>query len=309
MTEQKTISGRAWAEMILLALIWGGSFLAVSFALREVGFLTIVAHRVFWAMPMLWAIVWLRGYARPRGWRIWGAFLVMGILNNVLPFSLLVWAQTFVEGGLVSILNAATAVFGVVIAALVFADERLTRRKITGVLIGFAGVVFTIGIGNLLRFDPRSTAQLAVVLAALCYALASSWARKTMGHLPTELAAAGMLTGASVVIVPAALWIEGLPTFNLQPATFAALGFYSFVATGLAFLLYYRVMKMAGSGNLMLVTLMVPPTAIMMGALVLGEHLAAREFIGFGLVAIGLMVIDGRLPKLLLGLLRGAKIR
>jgi len=304
MQSQKSMSSRAWVELCLLAIIWSGSFLVVAFALREVGVVTIVAHRVFWAALILWVYVLVRGYAVPRTLGVWGAFLVMGLLNNVIPFSLMVWGQKFIESGLVSILNSATAIFGVIIAAIVFADERLSPRKILGVLIGFIGVASTIGLENLLSFDPRSTAQLAVVLGTVFYALASSWARKTMDQLPSEVSAAGMLTGSSLVMVPAAFVFDGVPSFNLSATTYAALGFYTVFATALAYLLYYRVIKMAGSGNLTLVTLVIPPMAIVLGALLLGERLGPNAFFGFSLVALGLIVLDGRLPRALLDLIK-----
>lgn len=299
MTPQKTMTGRAWFEMTLLALIWGGSFLAAAVALREVGVFTIVAHRVFWAMLILWFVVWLRGYALPRDIATWRAFLVMGILNNVLPFSLFVWGQQYIESGLVSILNAATAIFGVLVAAMVFADERLTTRKLAGVLIGFFGVVSTIGVTNLVSFDIKSTAQLAAVLATVCYAFASAWARRTMVGLPPEMSAAGMLTSSSLIMVPLAFILEGVPSVHLMPSTLAALAFFTVIATAFAYLLYYSVLRRAGSGNLTLVTLMIPPMAILLGAVFLHERLEPREFLGFGLVALGLIVIDGRLLRLI----------
>jgi len=299
MTPQKTMTGRAWFEMTLLALIWGGSFLAAAVALREVGVFTVVAHRVFWAMLILWFVVWLRGYALPRDIATWRAFLVMGILNNVLPFSLFVWGQQYIESGLVSILNAATAIFGVLVAAMVFADERLTTRKLAGVLIGFCGVVSTIGVTNLVSFDIKSTAQLAAVLATVCYAFASAWARRTMVGLPPEMSAAGMLTSSSLIMVPLALILEGVPSVHLMPSTLAALAFFTVIATAFAYLLYYSVLRRAGSGNLTLVTLMIPPMAILLGAVFLHERLEPREFLGFRLVALGLIVIDGRLLRLI----------
>ena len=304
MNSQKSMSTRAWVELFLLAIIWSGSFLAAAFVLREVGVVTVVAHRVFWAALILWIFVLARGYTVPRGLGIWGAFFVMGLLNNVIPFSLMVWGQKFIESGLVSILNSATAIFGVLVAAIVFADERLTLRKILGVFIGFVGVASTIGLENLLSFDPRSMAQLAVVLGTVFYALGSSWARKTMSHLPSEVAAAGMLTGSSLVMVPAAFAFDGIPSVNLSLTTFAALGFYAVFATALAYLLYYRVLKMAGSGNLTLVTLVIPPIAILLGAVLLGERLGPNAFFGFSLVALGLIVLDGRLFRILLDLIR-----
>ena len=294
MTPQKSISGRAWVEMVLLALIWGGTFMSAALALREMPVITIVAHRVFWAMIILWIYVFWRRIPLPRSPATWGAFLVMGLLNNAIPFLLFVWSQQFITTGLVSILNSATAISGVVVAAIVFRDESLSPRKIIGVLIGFVGVSSTIGIEHLLAFDPHSTAQLAILLAAMCYALASAWARKTLSHLPSEVAAAGMLTGSSLIMVPAALLIDGVPSTGLSLQTILALAFYSVIATAFAYLLFYRILKMAGSGNLMLVTLLIPPFAILLGAIVLHETLRQQDFIGFGLIALGLIVLDGR---------------
>lgn len=298
MTEQKSLSARAWIELSLLGAIWGASFLAVRFALDEIGFLTAVAHRVFWAALLLWVVVLAMRLSIPRAPRIWGAFLVMGLLNNIIPFGLMAWGQLHIESGLTSIFNAATAIFGVIAAAIFFTDERLTARKLAGVALGFLGVVTAIGLDALAHIDIRSLAQLAVLGGAVSYALASVWARKTLSGLPPQVAAAGMLTGSTLLILPVAVAVEGLPTLALQPVTLVAIGYYALVATAGAYLLYYRVLAMAGSGNLMLVTLIIVPFAITLGALVRDETLPANAVFGFGLLAVGLIVIDGRLLRL-----------
>jgi len=174
------LSPRAWAELILLGTIWGASFLAIKLALGEVPVFTLVAHRVVWAALILWAYVWWRALPVPRSARVWGVFLVMGLLNNVIPFTLMAWGQQFIETGLTSIFNAATAVFGVLVAAMVFADERLTGQRLAGVLIAFAGVSIAIGLDALVQFDIRSLAQLAVLAGTLSYAIAAAWARAHM---------------------------------------------------------------------------------------------------------------------------------
>jgi len=294
-TAQKTISQRAWTELILLAFIWGGSFLSIRIALNELGFLTSVAHRTGWAMLILWAYVLLRRLPIPKAPRIWGAFLVMGLLNNVIPFSLMAWGQLHIETGLTSILNAATAIFGVIAAAIFLADERLTLRKAMGVSLGFLGVATAIGLSALLQFDIRSLGQLAVIGGTISYALAGVWARKTLGDLSPQVAAAGMLTGSSLITIPVAWIIEGPFSLALAPETWAAVAYYAIIATAVAYLLYYRVLAMAGSGNLMLVTLLVAPVAIVLGAIVLGEALPLRAYAGFALLALGLVIIDGRL--------------
>ncbi len=297
MATQKTLSTRAWGELLLLSGIWGASFLSIRIALNEVPFVTVVAHRVFWAMLLLWAYVLVRRLDVPRDPRIWGAFLMMGLLNNVLPFSLMAWGQLYIETGLTSIFNAATAIFGVLVAALVFSDERLTPNRLFGVGLGFAGVTIAIGIENLTRFDPRSLAQLAILAGTLSYALAGAWARKTLSGLTPQVAAAGMLTGSSLIMVPAAFLIDGAPDLSLAPQTVLSIGYFSIVATALAYLLYYRVLAMAGSGNLMLCTLLIVPFAITLGALVLDETLAPRAYLGFAILALGLMILDGRVHQ------------
>lgn len=292
-----SLTPRAWADMALLAAIWGASFLSIEFGLREMPFLTLVAHRVFWAALVLWAYVLWRGFALPRQARIWGAFLVMGILNNAIPFSLMAWGQQYIESGLTSIFNAATAIFAVFVAAIVFADERLTARRLGGIALAFVGVSVAIGLDALRGVDIRSLAQLAVLGGALSYAFAAAWARASLSGLRPQVAAMGMLTASSALMVPLAYLLDGAPTLPQRPETFAAIGYFSIIGTAVAYLLYYRVIAAAGSGSAMLVTLLIPPVAITLGAVVLAERLAPSAYAGFALLAAGLVVVDGRLTR------------
>jgi len=294
MIPQQSLSTRAWAEMLLLALIWGASFLAFAICLRELGVFTTVAHRVAWGTLVMWGIALARGWPLPPK-SLWFACLVMGLLNNVIPFSLIAWGQTTIESGLASILNASTAIFGVLLAAIVFADERLIPRKIIGVLLGFIGVAIAIGIESLANFDVRSMAQISILLASFSYGCASVWARKTLKSLPPHTSALGMLTGSTLIMIPLAFVIDGPPSFSLLPETWIAIVYIAVAATTGAYLLYYRVLSMAGSGNLMLVTLLIPPIAIVLGALVLNESIPPAALIGFAIIALGMLILDGRL--------------
>lgn len=293
---QKSLTPRAWAELVLLSAIWGASFLSIRVALDEIGPLTVVFHRVGWAALVLWAVIALRRLPVPRDPRVWGAFAVMGLLNNVIPFGLMAWGQLHIPTGLTSILNAATAIWGVIVAALLFADERLTARRATGVALGFAGVVTAVGWGALATLDVRSLAQLAVIGGTLSYALAGAWARLRLGGLRAEVAAAGMLTASTAMALPLAWVAEGPPRLDLAPVTWAAIAYYALAATALAYLLYYRVLASAGSGNLLLCTLLIPPVAIVLGALVLEETLRPAAYAGFAVLALGLLVLNGRIP-------------
>ncbi len=292
MTQQKSLSALAWFELILLGLIWGASFLAIRVALDTIPVMTAVFHRVFWAALALWAVVLLRRETIPRDPRIWGAFLVMGLLNNVLPFSLMAWGQLYVDTGLTSILNAATAIFGVLVAAAFFPDEQLTKRRAVGVALGFGGVSTAIGLHNFLGFSLQSAAQLAILAGTVSYALAAVWARLRLSGLAPQVAAAGMLSGSTIVMLPVMLVVDGVPSFDLPMTTWLAVAYYALVATAGAYLLYYRVLAAAGSGNLLLVTLIIPPVAILLGAYVRHETLAPNAFIGFAILALGLLILS-----------------
>lgn len=293
----RSIPTRTWIELALLGVIWGGSFLAIRLALNEVGFVTSVAHRVFWAALILWGYVAVARLPVPRDPRIWIAFFVMGLLNNVIPFSLMAWGQLHIPTGLTSVFNAGTAIFGALLAALLLADERLTLRKSIGIGLGFAGVAVAIGLESLRDFDIRSLAQLAVITGTISYAFASIWARLRLTGLAPQVAAAGMLTGSSLVMVPAALLMDGAPRFDIGWQAVAAIAYYVIFATAGAYLLYYRILAAAGAGNTMIVTLLIPPVSIVLGALVLDEVLSPNVYAGLALLALGLIVLDGRLLR------------
>lgn len=292
---QKSISLQAWAELLLLGGIWGASFLSNAVILREMGFLSVVAFRVSGAALILWIYVLARRLVLPRDPWIWAGFALSGVLNTALPFALITWGQTHIPSGLASILNCSTAIFGVLIAALVFADERLTRRKLAGIALGFAGAITVIGPDAVTGLDLTALAQLALVGAAMCYAIGSAFNRARLSGLTPQVAAAGMLSGSTLFILPLAIWHDGLPSLDYAGQTWLAMVYLSVVATALAYLLYYRVLAMAGAGNVLLVTLLVAPVAILLGALVLDEALPLRAYAGFALLASGLVVIDGRI--------------
>lgn len=294
---QRSITPEAWALMALLAILWGGSFAATRTALAEVGVFTLVAFRVAGGALALWVYIAARGLPVRGGWRVIAIYACMGILNNVLPWSLIVWGQQHIASGLAAILNASTAIFTVALAALVYADERMTVEKSVGVVLGLAGVVVVMGAAALATLDLTSLSQLAILGASACYACAGVFARRFLTGQPPEVAAAGMLTASSLVMVPVALASDGVPAIAAyHAATWAALAYAGFLASALAFLCYYRVLRLAGAGNVSLVTLMIAPVSVVVGAILFGESLTGSDYVGFALLAAGLLVIDGRLP-------------
>lgn len=296
------ISPASAAMMLGLAAIWGGSFFFAEIALGEVPPLTITLFRVALALPVLFAVVRWRGIAFPRAPRVWGAYLVMGALNNALPFSLIFWRQSQIEGGLASILNGTAAVFGALVAGLLLRDEPLTARKIGGAALGLAGVAVVIGPDAARALDLRSLAQMAVIGGALSYAFAGVWARTHLADQPAQMNAMGMLLGSTAIMLPAAIAVDGVPRLALAAPTWAALIALAVLSTSCAYLLYFAILKRAGAANLMLVTLLIPPFAIGLGAAFLGETLAPTAYLGLAIIAAGIAVTDGRA----LARLRGA---
>lgn len=294
---QKSITPATWGLMLLLALIWGGSFTANRAALTEVGVLTTVAVRVSGAALALWLWIALRRLPVPRGWRWIGTCALLGLLNNVLPFTLIVWGQTRIDSGLAAILNGATALFSVLLAALLFRDEALNLRRGLGLGLGLAGVVVVIGPETLAGFDLTSLAQLAVLAAAASYATAAVIARRALQGVRAEVGAAGMLSAAALIMVPLALWQDGVPALHHAPEVWAALAYLALIASALAYMIFYLILARAGAGNLGLVTLLIAPVAILFGALAFGETLAPGAYAGFALLAAGMLVLDGRLLR------------
>ena len=237
-----------------LAIVWGGSFFFAEIALTEVPPLTITLHRVFWAIPALLLVVWWLEISIPRSINTWFCYLVMGALNNAIPFSLIFWGQVTLGSGLASILNGTTAVFGAVVASIFLIDEPLTSRKIVGAVFGLLGVAVIMGIDALINFDLRNLAQLAVLGAALSYSFAGVWGKRYLSEHPPLMNALGMLTGAAVLMIPITLLTDGAPDLTLSTKVWASLIAIALPSTALAYLLYFKILLRAGSANLMLVT-------------------------------------------------------
>ncbi|SFR09059.1 DMT family transporter [Poseidonocella sedimentorum] len=289
------LSPLSLALLLLLALMWGSSFLFFEIALRALPPLTVTLHRVGWAVPVLWLILRASGQRIPRGWGVWGAYLVLGLLNNVIPFTLIGWGQTSIESGLAAILNGTTAFFGAIVAGLLLADERLTAGKLAGAAIGLGGVAVIMGPSALTSFDPRDLGQLAILGAALSYAFAGVWSRSRLSGQDPIANAFGMVSASAGLSLALQLAVLGPPKLSLALETWAVIFALAVLSTALAYVLYFRILALAGATNLLMVTLLVPPVAILLGWLVLDETLPASVGAGFGLIALGLVVSDGRL--------------
>lgn len=291
----------AWATLIALSVLWGGSFFFVGVAVREMAPLSIAASRVLIAATVLLLTLRLSGIALPRSAGIWGAFAVMGLLNNAIPFSLIFWGQSQIPSGLAAILNATTPISTALVAHVFTTDEKLTRNRIVGVLLGLAGVVVMLGPDLLAGLGSSNLlAQGACLLGTLSYACAGVFGRRFRRFgIPPMAIATGQLLASSAILLPLALLVDR--TWQLPLPSWPALGAVLALAvfsTALAYVLFFRVMAVAGS-NVNLVTLLVPVSAILLGVLVLGEELALRHFAGMTVIALGLAAIDGRVVSAL----------
>jgi drug/metabolite transporter (DMT)-like permease len=294
---QKTMNASDWALLALLSLVWGGSFLFVGVAVRELPPLTIVALRVVMAALALRLVLAVMGVRLPRERHVWAAFLGMGLLNNVIPFTLIVWGQSHIASGLASILNATTPLFTVIVAHYFTADERLTGQRLAGVIVGFAGVAVMIGAAAVTAWNANVLAQLAVLGAALSYGFSGVFGRrfKAMG-IPPLATAAGQVSASSMILLPLALIVDR-PWALAMPSTGAILSLVALalVSTAFAYLIFFRLLGRAGATNVGLVTFLIPVSAILFGVVLLGETLEPRHVAGMALIGSGLVLIDGRL--------------
>ncbi|WP_173992864.1 DMT family transporter [Agrobacterium tumefaciens] len=308
MAIQKQMDASEWGMLVALSLLWGGSFFFIGIAVKELPPVTIVTLRVSLAATALLIVCRIMGLHLPRQWAVWRAFFGMGLLNNIIPFCLIVWGQTHIASGLASILNATTPLFTVIVAHFLTADEKMTGNKLAGVLIGFAGVATMIGPAAFGGAISGLWGQIAILGAAISYSFAGIFGRrfKAMG-VPPLMTATGQISFSTLMLIPAALLIDKPWTLAMPSlGTWGALIGIALLSTALAYLIFFRILATAGATNLALVTFLIPVSAILLGSLILGEQLEIKHFAGMAMIAAGLAAIDGRLPAKLRDFLRKA---
>jgi drug/metabolite transporter (DMT)-like permease len=285
-----------WALLLILSVLWGGSFFMQAIIVKELPTFTTAACRMGFAALILIAVMLILRQRMPLDRASLRAFVCMGFLNNAVPFSLLIWGQSHIPSGLVSILNATTPLFTVVAAHFFTSDEKLTQARLFGVVVGLAGVAIVVGTDALYSFGVGVLAQLACIGAAMFYAFGGIYGRRfrSMG-IPPLATATGQLTASSLMMIPLALVVDHpwtLPMPSL-PVIGAIVGVAA-LSTALAFIIYFRILATAGATNLLLVTFLIPVSAILLGVLILHEVLLPKHLLGMAMIALGLAAIDGR---------------
>ena len=290
---------REWASLLVLSALWGGSFFFFKVLVATLPPLTVVLGRVGIAAIALNLLLLARRDPMPTSMRLWGAFAIMGLLNNVVPFTLIVFGETRISSGLTSILNATTPIFTILAAHALTKNERLTWSKGVGVLFGFLGAAVLIGPMTLAGIAGSDlVGEVSCLGAALVYALAGLYGRRFRGVAPLKIAT-GQITVSTIILIPITLlldrpWLLPLPHLQVWAALFGI----ALLSTALAYLIYFRILAVAGATNLLLVTFLLPITALLLGVAFLGETITPQALGGMALIGIGLAAIDGRLWRI-----------
>lgn len=301
MNHYQAMGMREWCLLFGLSIIWGGSFFFSKVALTELPTFTIVLLRV--ALGAGGLFIYLKASKRPipTSLQVWVAFFIMGMLNNLLPFCLVVWAQTEIPSGLASILNATTPIFSILVAHTFTSDEKMSSLKIAGVLLGLVGVSVLLEPHLATLYTATSLALVACLGASLSNGFAGVFGRRFRRlEIPASSVAFGQTAATSLMLLPIALafdrpWVLPFPSLSVA---FALLGL-GLVSTAIAYIIFFHILAVGGALNGALVTLLIPVSAILLGFFFLGETLEPRHFLGMAFIACGLIVLDGRIPKLL----------
>ena len=295
------MSSRSWSLLLSLAFIWGASFYFIEIGLIYLDPFWLVSVRLlFGALPLaLWLL--LQEKTLPIKLRFWTSVMIMGVLNNFLPFNFIAFGQLYVTGGIASIINANTAFMGVIVSGLFLSREPATWNRVVGVMIGVTGVAIAIGITPMLTAAGANDlllGSLAIIVATIAYAFAGVWGKIKLAEYSPTQSAVGMLICSSVISVLCSFFISGPPSLTIINHPFdlikVVLGL-GVLGTALAYPLYFKILAVAGSSNLMLVTIIVPVFAIILDAILLSQFVTGSDLFGFAVVAIGLFIMDGRL--------------
>ncbi len=289
-----------WLLLLLLSLLWGGSFFFNEIILRQLAPFTLVFARVSLAAVFLWVFIFFsRGRRSASPAKISKQFIitsmVLGILNNFVPFSLIVWGQQYIEGGEASIINAAAPLFSAILGQFIRGGEKLTKNRIIGLIVGWFGVFLLVGQSGYSESGSIFYGRLAVLGASLCYALGALYGKRF--SFPPKVLAAGMLSASAIYLLPFVIFIDEPWGIQLHTGTLLSMISLSLFSTALAYLIYFKLLARVGATNLLLVTFLIPLTALILGLMYLGETPGLRAFIGFGILTAGLIIVDGRFVR------------
>ncbi|MDA0907963.1 MAG: DMT family transporter [Proteobacteria bacterium] len=286
-----------WGLLLLLCFVWSLSFLLAEILLESVRPFTIVFNRVFFASIVMVILIKLLGKRFPASRKNIFLLFLLGLTNNAIPFSAIVYGQQFITGGLASIINTNTAFFTLILSSMMFVDERLTMIRLLGIILGITGVIIAIGPSELLSLSVDNLGQQCIILATLCYAISTTMARKFIKGVDPLVSVTVMLLSSAFWMGIIVLYMEGLPLFTPSTVNIISIGLLAVLSTSLAYILYFMLLERAGAGTTTLVTVLIPPFAMIMDAIILKEEITSPQVAGFMFVAVGVVMVARGLPK------------
>ena len=291
------MNNKNWTLVFLLGFLWGASFLFVEILLNYISPFMIVYLRVSLASLILILYLILSKIKFQFSFLLVFNFFIMGMLNNVFPFLLITYGQQTVSGGLASILNANTSFLTILLASLILKNEPLTKSRIIGVLIGVIGVIIVVGYGNIYDLFDKGSGKFLILLSGLSYAFAAIFAKVRLQNIQPEVAATGMLTMSSLILSAFSLLFYGNEVSSLNIISMSYSLMFAVICSVLAYFIYFKILLSTGAGNLLICTIIIPPSAILLNAILIGESITLNELIGLVIITFGLLILDGRLKK------------
>ena len=292
---------RSWSLILLLGFLWGSSFLFVELLLEALTPFSIVYLRVLIASLIFLVLLII---IRPRFQLTKGVILslfVMAILNNILPFLLIAIGQQSTTGSLASILNANTSLLTILMASILIPSEKLSINRLVGVVVGVLGVTIAVGVESLFDFYDGRSGKYLILAATVSYAFAGIWGRIKLSQVPPIISASGMLIMSTVVMTPFAFFYRSEEIMGLSLNIFVLATAFALLCSVAAYFIYFKILEGTGAGNLLLCTIIIPPSAIILNAIFLGEAISYTELFGLLLIVFGLLILDGRILQVILG--------
>jgi drug/metabolite transporter (DMT)-like permease len=284
---------RNLSMLLLLGAIWGASFLFIKLGVQAMAPEVLVALRLIIASIVLIGVLYARGLRLPASLRVWGDFLFLGVVGLIFPYLLIAWSEQSIPSGMAAILNATTPLFSVLLTYIWTREEQLSGLRLLGVAIGFVGVVIAVGIADLDLSRADTRAQLAVLLAAACYGVAGIYGRRAFRDMPALVPATGQMLAGAIIIAPLALALHGIPSPMPSALALGAVVALAVFGTAFAYILLYWLMARMGATRTSMVTYLLPPFALVYGALFLQEAIELNALLGLGLVILGILLANG----------------
>jgi drug/metabolite transporter (DMT)-like permease len=285
------------ALLVLLATLWGGSYTFIKLGVATIPPITLIAARTSIAGVLLLVIMAARGLSLPKDAATWRRFLFQACLNSVIPWTLIAWGERSLDAGLATILNSTSPIFTFFLTLAIAGQETPSFRKLFGVVAGLAGICLIVGVQAIDGLGEQLAAQIATVVATICYAGGAIFSRGFKGLDPMAPAAGSLLSGAAM-LVPVSLLVERPWTLTPSMSSLLALLALAIFSTAFAFVIYFRLIQTLGSVGTTAQAYLRVPIGVALGVVFLGETLSPTAWIGLGCVVIGVaaMTIPARKP-------------